>query len=69
MNNDIDFWIQHLEPETPIMSLKIMIASKINRSLSDFHLRTRCSMIDESKTLIENDINAESVIYVERNFF
>lgn len=51
------------------MSLKIMIASKINRNLSDFHLRTRCSLIDESKTLIENNVNAESIIYVERNYF
>lgn len=50
------------------MSLKIMIASKIGRNLNDFHLRTRGFLIDESKNLQENNINAESVIYLERNY-
>lgn len=60
-------WVQHLEPDTPVMSLKYIIMGKTKRDLNDFRLAMRDGPIDESKTLRENGITAETLIFVENN--
>lgn len=50
-----------------MVTLKYAIAKKTKRRMDDFHLRTREALIDESKTLQDNGINGESVIFVEQN--
>ncbi len=49
------------------MSLKYIIMGKTKRDLNDFRLATRDGPIDESKTLRENGITAETLIFVENN--
>lgn len=56
-----------MSPDAPVIDLKNAIAKKTKRNCDDFHLRTRDFRIDESKSLRENGINGESVLYVELN--
>lgn len=58
-------WEQHLNPDTQVMSLKYIIVGKTQRDVNEFRLVTREGPIDESKTLRENGITAETVIFVE----
>ena len=66
-------WVQHLEPDTPVMSLKYIIMGKTKRDLNDFRLdsddvcRLLCVSPRTLQTLRENGITAETIIFVENN--
>ena len=56
---------EHFPLEMPVMTLKRVIAEKLRWNVQDFRLITRDRVVDDSLTFLENQITAETYVYVE----
>ena len=60
-------WIERLDPLALGYQLKLVIRNKTGWAMERFRLMTRERVVDEVKSLRENGIDAESIVYITIN--
>ena len=60
----VDCWVERLDPWMPVYQLKMAIQTRKRWRVEEFRLVTRERELDEKRSLHDNGVDGESIVYV-----